>query len=454
MRRIDFSKLLFYTITSLTLLGVPFAIGLYSGAKKNIVYEAIYYLKTTIEESWNLTFGEAATITRIHPDHFLQPAFRAGDGVTINTAPDNGQLILLQGFFDDSNELRLIHRDGTVVARWPVRFYDIFPDPTYTQNLPATNWNVDLHGAIALPDGSVIFNFEYNGLVKLDRCGKIVWTLPVQSHHSVERAEGGGFWVPGRKSYPEGSDSPFTPFITPFDADTIMKVSDDGELLDEILVPQLFYDNGLEAVLTSTGEWMTRERPWGQEIVHLNKISELPSSIAKDFPMFEAGDLALSFRTHNLLMVIDPARRKIKWWQEGPWLRQHDPEFKPGGTIVIFNNNTYATTWIDADHTVPVSPVHASNILEFNPATGAHRVIFGNGKTHEMLSVIRGKLELTENGGLLVTEFEGGRVFETDTAGQIIWEYINRYDSDEVAEISEARIYQASYFSVPDWSCK
>ena len=454
MRRFDSSRILFYLVTGATLLGVPFAFGLYSGAKQNIAYQAVYFLKTAIEDAFRITSQEVATITKLHPDHFLQPARGEGDGVTVNAAPDNGELILLSGFFEDSNELRLIHRDGSVVARWPVQFFDIFPDPVQTKKTPATNWNVDIHGALALPDGSVVFNFEYNGLVKLDRCGKIVWTLPLQSHHSVERAEKGGFWVPGRRSYPEGSESPFPPFETPFDADTIMRVSEDGELLEEILVPQLFYENGLEAVLTSTGEWMERGRVWGHEIVHLNKIAELSSVIAADFPMFKAGDLALSFRMRNLVMVVDPDTHKIKWWQEGPWLRQHDPEFKPGGTIVVFNNNTYATTWKDADHTVPVSPENASNVMEFNPATGEHRIIYGDPVMQGMLSVIRGKLELTENGGLLVTEFEGGRVFETDATGKILWEYINRYDADEVAEITEGRIYQAGYFSVPDWSCK
>ena len=55
---------------------------------------------------------------------------------------------------------------------------------------------------------------------------------------------------------------------------------------------------------------------------------------------------------------------------------------------------------------------------------------------------------------MLVNEFDAGRVFETDITGRIIWEYINRYDSDEVAEVNEARIYPASYFNVSDWSCK
>ena len=32
-------------------------------------------------------------------------------------------------------------------------------------------------------------------------------------------------------------------------------------------------------------------------------------------------------------------------------------------------------------------------------------------------------------------------------------EYINRYDEDEIAELTEARLYPADFFDVPDWSC-
>ncbi len=58
------------------------------------------------------------------------------------------------------------------------------------------------------------------------------------------------------------------------------------------------------------------------------------------------------------------------------------------------------------------------------------------------------------HGGLLITEFEGGRVLETDTTGQVVWEYINRYKQDEVAELTEARVYPANYFNVMNWSCE
>jgi hypothetical protein len=193
---------------------------------------------------------------------------------------------------------------------------------------------------------------------------------------------------------------------------------------------------------------------WDSEIVHLNKIDELTSDIADDFPLFEAGDLALSIRALNIIMVVDPGTGAVKWWRIGPWVRQHDPEFRSGGTIVVFNNNAYRTAFGAGSDKSDISIPRVSNIVEIDPVSDDYQIIYGSKKGQEMLSVIRGKLELTPRGGLLVTEFEGGRVFETNAAGDLIWEYINRFSSEEVAEITEARLYPESYFAVSDWSCE
>lgn len=66
-------------------------------------------------------------------------------------------------------------------------------------------------------------------------------------------------------------------------------------------------------------------------------------------------------------------------------------------------------------------------------------------------SRIRGKHDITRRGGFLVTEFDGCRVFETDESGTVVWEYLNRYNDEECAELSEARIYPAEYFTVGEW---
>jgi hypothetical protein len=459
MKRLNVSKYLFYTMSIILVLGLSFTFGLYSGAKKTIVFKTLSALKNKVEEAITLVSGEVSTLSRTHPANFLQPGRYKGAGVTVNDRTTNEhELILIASFFDRNNELRLIRRNGSIVARWPVRFSEIFPDTSHMVHPVATDWNIDIDSALALPDGSVVLNFAYGGLVKLDRCGNIVWKLARQSHHSVELAEGGGFWVPGLRYYPEGTQSPFPQFQTPFNVNTIMKVSNDGKVLKEISVPKLFYDNGLEAVLTANRilTYFVRPVHQGGEIVHLNKIGELPSAIAEDFPMFEAGDLLLSLAHLNMVLVIDPDTAKIKWWQIGPWLRQHDPEFKPGGTIIVFNNKIkyYLShkTSPQASHANLLT--YGSNIIEFDPVSNKNRIIYGDKMGQEMATIDRGKHELTRGGGLLITEYRGGRVFETDASGNKIWEYINRYDSDEVAKITEARIYPVSYFNVMEWSCE
>jgi hypothetical protein len=53
----------------------------------------------------------------------------------------------------------------------------------------------------------------------------------------------------------------------------------------------------------------------------------------------------------------------------------------------------------------------------------------------------------------MVAEFEGGRAFQIDVAGEIVWEYINRYDDRLIYEVTEALPRPATYFTVTDWSC-
>ena len=444
----DLSRGVFIGTSITVILAIFFFAGLYSGYTKNPAFQMIREVKNRIE----ISFEEVKETPLISPKAFLQPVRKQGEGVTINTKPDDDSLIFLTGFFEDNNELRLIRRDGSIIKRWPVRFSEIFPDPSHLVKPPATDWNVDLHGAIIQPDGSVVFNFEYNGLVKLNRCGEIVWKLGHQTHHSVEQAEDGTFWVAGQKRVTTG-ESPFKPFTPPYREDLILNVSEDGEIILEISVPALLYENGLEAILTATGETFENANfRWDRELVHVNKVAVLDSQMAPSFPNFEAGDLLVSLRNLNLLIVVNPDTRKIKWWQIGPWLRQHDPEFNKDGTLTVFNNNTYKIGLGKGNRSDPNAP-RTTNIMRVNPETRETQVVYGERPGQELLTFIRGKHEVTEGGGFLITEFEAGRVIETDASGNVIWEYINRYDSENVAELTEARLYAPDYFTVTDWSC-
>jgi hypothetical protein len=450
MRRPESARLMFWSIIAAGLLGGVFLAGLYSGATKNAAFALVRDLRMKTRVAVMTVMKEAPILVRSRPEWHLQPARHAGSGVTIDKTPDD-DLVLMAGFFDDGNELRLIRRDGSIVARWPVAFSELFTDTRHVHEPPATDWNTDTHGALIQPDGSVVFVFEYMGLVKLDRCGGLQWKVAAAVHHSVERAEASGYWVPGRNYVLEEASARFPPFSAPYFEDTVLRISESGEILEERSLIDLFYRAGMAAWLTVMPG---SERMHG-EILHLNKVAELETGMAADFPMFAAGDLLLSVRELNMILVTDPELQRVKWWRVGPWIRQHDPEFKAGGRISVFNNNAYKSAFGRDNYFNRSNPTipRVSGIIEINPATDEHRRVYGGVEGQEVLTVIRGKHELTPRGGLLITEFEGGRVFETDSSGRTVWQYVNRYDADEVAEITEARIYPADYFTVSDWSC-
>jgi len=441
-------RIVFVATATVTVVGASLLAGMYSAMHRNTLYRWVGVVNLQIKESIQAIRETSVFV----PQPFLQPVRKPGDGVTVNERDDDN-LIMIAGFFKDTNEIRLMRRDGSVVRQWPVKFGELFPDAAAymtTPPPPATDWNIDLHGALLMPDGSVVFNFDYGGLARLDRCGKVMWTLQHMTHHSVERAEGGGFWVPGRR---RNLRAEFPPFEPPHLEDLILHVSDDGRILSEISVPALLYQEpATRSVLTLRAENSQDEFGREREMVHLNKIAELPSGIAGKFPGFEAGDLMLSLRDLHLVFVVDPDTRVVKWWQVGPWIRQHDPDFAPDGTIVVFNNNAYDSQLLERNRSDLDLP-RVTNIMAIVPASRETRVRYGGRPDQEIFTVVRGKQQVTPSGGLLITEFEAGRVLETDAGGNIIWEYVNRYDDANVAEVTEAALYPPDYFTVTDWNC-
>ena len=455
MNRERIARRLFLTMALGTAAVLLVLFGMWSGYHQtgpfNVSREVIQHVRDSFD-----SVGETSVF---RPDNLLQPARYAGSGVTVNEFTNDGDWVLLSGFFGESNEIRLIRRDGSIVNRWQLSFSKIFEDKSFLSAPPSTDWNADTHGALILPDGSIVFNFDYNGSAKIDACGSVLWTVPHQTHHSIERAEAGGFWVPGQQFIDDGKTR-YPPFSPPIAVNTIVRLSDSGQIVKQISVPELFYKNDLEAVLTSVATYYEPRRAdsWNREIVHLNKIDELTSDLVGDFPMFEQGDLLLSLRNLNMALVVDPDTEVIKWWRIGPWLRQHDAEYMRGGKIAVFNNNIYLHTAFESqqDRTTKKTGLdvpRVSNIIAADPGDGSYEILYGSVPGQEFLSVTRGKVEITAGNGLLITEFDGGRVFETDSAGRIIWEYINRYDEDEVSEITEARIYSKDYFDNQNWSC-
>lgn len=435
----DFVKKLPVLIFGTSILLTVFAAGMFTAAKKLFPYPQIRYARDTIKDfkaNWKSEFG-------ILPTRHLIPRTRPGNGVVTNVrgkvAPG---LVLLSGLFDDKVGLRLIDRDGKVIHSWLADYHRFFPDKSFIlrgQDRPKGKWDYEIHGALVRPDGSVVINFEFTGLVKLDRCGKMLWTVKRQTHHSVVEAKDGTFWAPAR-AWHATTPKRLAPMKAPFYEDRILHISANGKIIGEISFPGMLLKDGLVALMASTGHRDPTKRSAldSEDPTHVNDVDVLTAAQAAKIPGAKAGDLMVSSRELNLVIIFDPKTLKVVWRQTGPWLRQHDPEILPDGRISVLNNNI---------------PFNASNIMVADPVSGEVEIVYGADPKAGFYTNCCGRQKHLPDGNMLITSARQGRIFEVDPKGDIVWEFVHGYDSEHIAVLLDGLYYPKSYFHALNWQC-
>ena len=386
----------------------------------------------------------------VSPTRHLFADSHLGKGLTVyKPAQMQPGVIFVTGFFDRKHVMKVLAPDGTEFHRWEVAFGKTFENADHI--LPATDrplneWLTHIHGAYPFKDGSVVFNFDQHGLVRVNACGKVVWKIGRMTNHSVSMADDGTLWVPARV-YHEHESARFPLHHAPFFEDQLLQVSQDGTILREISLPELLYKNDLYSVVFPTGYQDIGN--FYADFMHTNDADVLTRQIAPAFPMFKAGDIVVSMRQLNLIFVFDPQTGTVKWHQTGPWLRQHDPDFLKDGTISVFNNRS--------DDTLFGRILGGSRITRIDPATRKSWVAYAqpDGKEkRRFFTNIMGKHQTLDNGNILITEALGGRIFEVTPAGEIVWEYVNRFDKKRVALVTGAIRLPHDYFHFNPNACE
>jgi hypothetical protein len=353
-------------------------------------------------------------------------------------------LISANWWSDDAwrQELRLIDVEGRMVHRWRIDPAALFSGSDSRRGGPLELH--DLHGSYLFPNGDILVNVEMVGAVRMDACGTVLWTLPEGNHHSIARADDGSFWIPGvtmqeptaTPQHPEGLPG----FNQPVFQDLLLRVSEDGEVLDRIHVLEAMYANGLQRYLFKNG------RGPSVDPTHLNDIDILSAGLADQFPLFEAGDLVVSSRDLNLVFVLDPATGRVKWHASDPFIAQHDPDFLADGWIGVFDNNV--------DGRGRGETLGGSRIVAVQPHTDSVRVLYPTDRSDPFYTRLMGKWETLPNGNLLLTEALAGRVVEAAPDGSTVWEWVNEpYGEDHVAEVSKASRHPLTRADVEAWAC-
>ncbi|WP_341482329.1 arylsulfotransferase family protein [Salinibacter ruber] len=350
-------------------------------------------------------------------------------------------------------KLKLINQDGEVLHEWTIDPNKILGDQSMQRlerKAPRLK-RPNPHGSYLFPNGDVLVNLEYVGMARLDACGDVRWTMIEGNHHSVARAADGTFWVPGVSETPRAKSERYPEGYPGLNGqrvwiDRILHVSEDGSILKDISVLDVFYQNGLEEYISKyMGDPYPNPDDVHKDVTHINDVEPLSASMADEYPLFEAGDLAVSVRHLNLVFVFDPETLEVKWHASDPFLHQHDPDFVGNGWIGVFSNNN--------DLTSDGSMVGGSTMKFVRPHTNTTEVRYPTDPGQPFYTPNGGKWQPLSNGNMLLTEAAAGRVLEVDSTGQTVWEWAHSPYQGEVPSVQKATRYALTREDVAAWDC-
>lgn len=351
---------------------------------------------------------------------------------TTGAAADGVNLISALGS-DHQLVIQLTSMDGKLINRWDADWFRVWPDSVHLteKERPKQRPGTDVHGMALLRDGSIVYNYSSLGMVRLDVCGRVLWRLAYRTHHSIEVDEDGVLWVPG-ELHRDRELPGFPNLKPPFREETLLRVSQDGKILEEISVLSLLKENGLAGLLHLTTSAGLSTAVSG-DFLHANDVEPFPRNMTPG--AFRPGDVLVSIRNTGTVLVFEHQSHKIKYVTIGHTTRQHDPDFVDGDTIAVFDNN----------NTGPESAGQNSRIVLFSPLRPEPRVYFQGPPGRRFYTDVLGKEQWLANGDLLLTSARQGWAFELDPHGQIVWEYLNLTKPGEVGLLSELRRLPLEY---------
>ena len=128
--------------------------------------------------------------------HVLNTNQKRGGVISHEPGKANDGLTLIIYYNDDAFELGLFDMDGTRLHGWKVT-----PSRFLAMQHRDVLWDLPdrlqiLNGAHLYENGDLLFLFDYLGLVKVDRCSRLIWSLDEPVHHVITVAPDGRIWGP------------------------------------------------------------------------------------------------------------------------------------------------------------------------------------------------------------------------------------------------------------------
>ena len=345
-----------------------------------------------------------------------------GEGLTISKPGAQPGYVI---FAAPDGAVYAIDGHGRVARKWTS------PEPGtdlgYTRPLPDGNLLGRLQkraadGSLAETGGADIF--------EMTQAGRVVWKYSDNVrmlHHDQERVFDGTTLIACSKEIR-------VPMISKSSLkdDCAIVVDRAGKVVWEWQTADHFDELGLSPEARATIA-AGREVKGGWDWAHVNAASPLPNGTGLTDPRFKPGNVMISFRNLNIIVVVDRDSKKIVW-KKNITIGQHNvhmiPPGLPGtGHVLVFDNGGIPPN---------ANPQRAlaranSRVLELDPLDGSTAWEYTAEKSGRPIwtffSHFISSAQRQPNGNTLICEGANGRIFEVTPAGEIVWEYVNPFSS-------------------------
>jgi len=269
-----------------------------------------------------------------------------------------------------------------------------------------------------MPNGNVIYptrdrsDIARAGLRELDRDSNVVWQYHCRVDHDTQVLASGNLMIHTLVDFPWpelGPELKRHPHI--------LEITREKELVWEWRGEEHLAE--LEALLPAEAWAHFGERVHGQfrfDWAHNNTCQVIPPNetyekekAAGDTPRFKPGNILFSYRSVDVIGVIDRESGRIVWaWGPGVIDGQHRPHMLANGNVLIFDNGTLRGY---------------SRVIELDPLTEEIAWEYSAEPKDAFLSRYISGAQRLPNGNTLICEGGRTRLFEVTPDGTIVWEF-------------------------------
>ena len=298
--------------------------------------------------------------------------------------------------------------------------------------LPAiTDREQVFHPEITL-NGELIFQNNERLLFKTNFNSETLWVNTESLyHHSINTDLEGNIYACGTMNPSTKKVSQYIQsfqYLNPdeiFNDDAIIILNKDGKIIYKKSVTEILIENGYADKIFNEKNLNILDP------VHLNDIQP----VLKDTPYFKKGDLFLSLRALNMVILYRPSTNKIIKEIKNFLKSQHDVDILDDKRISIFNNN------VKLDVNSKTKDETNNQIVIYNFESDGYSIKFQDTFVENKINTITaGLVDFLEDDSAMVEDTNNNRIFYLNSNGEVVWVFNNVDAKKDIYHLNWSRI--------------